>query len=208
MVQEYIHHEEIRHQNLYTYLSSRETLQKRYAKEREMCRIPVTLAPSQVITLSPGGQNILVEKIIHEFAERYTPGGKVLYVGDTDEKFAYFDREGLEKLGIHLESHGKMPDVIIHYTEKNWLILIEAVTSHGPIDGKRKDELERLFSNSRADLIFVTAFLSRAAMAQSMREVIREGKEFDWEAQVWIAEEPTHLIHFNGEQLWGTDKKM
>jgi adenine-specific DNA-methyltransferase len=188
------------HQNLYAYLSSRETLQKRYAKEREMYRIPVALAPGQVITLSLGGQNILVEKIIHEFAERYTPGGKVLYVGDTDEKFAYFDREGLEELGVRLESHGKMPDVIIHYTAKNWLILIEAVTSHGPIDGKRKDELERLFANSRAGLAFVTAFLSRVAMLQYMKEIA-------WETDVWIAEAPTHLIHFNGEQYLGPYEK-
>ena len=183
-------------QNLLAYLSSVETLQKRYAKEREMHRIPVTLAPGQVISLSPGGQNVLVEKIIHEFAERYTPGGKILYVGDTDEKFAYFDQKGLEDLGVHLESHGKMPDVIIHYTAKNWLILIEAVTSHGPIDGKRKDELERLFGSSRAGLAFVTAFLSRVAMLQYMKEIA-------WETEVWIAEYPTHLIHFNGERLLG-----
>jgi adenine-specific DNA-methyltransferase len=187
-------------QNLVAYLSSIETLQKRYAKEREMHRIPVTLAPDQVISLSPGGQNILVEKIIHEFAERYTPGGKVLYVGDTDEKFAYFDREGLEELGVHLETHGKMPDVIIHYTEKNWLILIEAVTSHGPIDGKRKDELERLFANPHAGLAFVTTFLSRVAMLQYMKEIA-------WETDVWIAEAPTHLIHFNGERYLGPYEK-
>jgi adenine-specific DNA-methyltransferase len=187
-------------QNLYAYLSSIETLQKRYAKEREMHRIPVTLAPGQVISLSPGGQNILVEKIIHEFAERYTPAGKVLYVGDTDEKFAYFDQEGLEELGVHLESHGKMPDVIIYYAEKNWLILTEAVTSHGQIDGKRKDELERLFNSPQADLVFVTAFLSRVAMFQYMKEIA-------WETDVWIAEAPTHLIHFNGEELSGPNRK-
>ena len=32
--------------------------------EREMKRIPLTLAPGKVITLSPGGQNVLVKKII------------------------------------------------------------------------------------------------------------------------------------------------
>jgi adenine-specific DNA-methyltransferase len=186
--------------NLRTYLVSLETLQKRYAKEREMRRIPVTLAPGKTITLSPGGQNILVEKIIREFAEVYTPGGRVLYVGDTDEKFAYYDWEGLEELGVTLESHGKMPDVIIYYTENDWLVLIEAVTSHGPIDGKRKDELERLFSNSRVGLVFVTAFLSRVAMLQYMKDIA-------WETEVWIAEAPTHLIHFNGKRFLGPYEK-
>jgi hypothetical protein len=177
-----------------------ETLQKRYAKEREMRRIPVNLAPDQTIMLSPGGQNILVEKIIHEFAPVYTPGGKVLYVGDTDEKFAYFDQKGLEALGVKLESHGKMPDVIIHYTEMDWLVLIEAVTSHGPIDGKRKDELERLFGCSRAGLVLVTTFLTRVAMLQFFKEIA-------WETEVWIAEAPTHLIHFNGKRFLGPYEK-
>ena len=68
------------------------------------------------------------------------------------------------------------------------------------IDGKRKDELERLFSNSHAGLTLVTAFLSRAAMFQYMKEIA-------WETDVWIAEAPTHLLHFNGEELSGPAKK-
>ncbi|GAC1356492.1 MAG: hypothetical protein NVSMB38_38050 [Ktedonobacteraceae bacterium] len=71
----------------------------------------------QTITLSPGGQNVLVELILREFAERFVPGGKLLYLGDTDEKFAYFDAEGLQELGVTLEPHGKIPDIIL-YDEK------------------------------------------------------------------------------------------
>jgi len=186
--------------NLRTYLASVDTLKKRYAHEREMLRIPVTLAPGKIISLSPGGQNVLVEKIIHEFAPCYTPGGKILYVGDTDEKFAYFDWEGLAALGVTIESHGKMPDVIIYHTDKDWLVLIEAVTSHGPIDGKRKDELKRLFAASQSGLVFVTTFLTRGAMVEYLRDI-------SWETEVWVAEAPTRLIHFNGERLLGPHKK-
>ncbi len=182
--------------NLRTYLSSVETLKSRYAQEREMRRIPVTVAPGKSITLSPGGQNILIEQIITTFAPSYTPGGKVLYVGDTDNKFAYFDEEGLAALGVSVELHGKMPDVILHHVEKNWLVLVEAVTSHGPVDGKRKDELKRLFQHSRAGLVFVTAFLTRKAMVEYLKDI-------SWETEVWIADAPTHLIHFNGERFLG-----
>ncbi len=150
----------------------------------------------KILTLSPGGQNLLVEKIIHLFAPVYTPGGKILYVGDTDEKFAFFDEEGLNRLGVTIDPHGKIPDVIIHYAEKNWLVLIEAVTSHGPIDGKRKDELKRLFRDSQAGLVFVTTFLTRGAMVRYLQEI-------SWETEVWVADHPTHLIHFNGERLLG-----
>ena len=82
-------------QNLRAYLSSVETLKQRYAQEREMRRIPVQVAQDKILLLSPGGQNVLVEQIINEFAPRFTPAAKVLYVGDTDNKFAYFDEEGL-----------------------------------------------------------------------------------------------------------------
>lgn len=122
--------------DLAVYLASAETLQQRYAQERLMARIPVTVAAGQTITLSPGGQNILIEQIIQEFAPRFTPGGRILYIGDTDEKFSFFDADSLMELGVSVEAHGKMPDVIIHDTRKNWLVLIEAVTSHGPIDAK------------------------------------------------------------------------
>lgn len=179
------------------YLSSVETLQTRYARERAMRRIPVQIAPNKTLDLSQGGQNVLVKEIIEQFAERFTPGGLVLYVGDTDEKFAYFDEEALTGLGVSMEAHGKMPDVIIHHTEKNWLVLVEAVTSHGPVNPKRRAELEELFSGSTAGLVFVTAFLDRRAMARYLDDIA-------WETEVWVAEHPTHLIHFNGEQFLGS----
>ncbi len=182
--------------NLNVYLSTRDTLKQRYSQARETHRIPVTVAPGKTITLSPGGQNVLVEKILSDFAEIYTQGGKVLYVGDTDNKFAYYDRDSLAQLGVSIELHGKMPDVIIHHVANNWLVLVEAVTSHGPIDGKRKDELKRLFRMSKAGLVLVTTFLTRDAMMGYLRDIA-------WETEVWVAEAPTHMIHFNGERFLG-----
>lgn len=102
-----------------------------------MARISITIE-GEVKTLSPRRHNVLIAKIISEFAARFTPAGTLLYVGDTDEKFAYFNEASLTALGVTVDAHGKMPDVIIHFTEKDWLVLIEAVTSHGPINPKRK----------------------------------------------------------------------
>ena len=172
------------------------TLREKYAEERYARRIPVRVSGKVTITLSPGGQNVLVEKILKDFAPVFAPAGRVLYVGDTDTKFAYFDKGGLAKLGVHLEEHGKMPDVIIHYTKKNWLLLIEAVTSHGPVSPKRHQELKRLFAKSKAGLVYVTAFLTRKDMVTHLGQI-------SWETEVWVAESPTHMIHFNGERFLG-----
>jgi hypothetical protein len=79
-------------------------------------------------------------------------GGQLLYVGDTDEEFAYFDGPALAALTIAIEAHGKVPDVILHHTAENWLLLVEAVTSHGPVNPKRRAELKRLRKSSSAAL--------------------------------------------------------
>jgi BsuBI/PstI restriction endonuclease domain len=177
-------------------LASVETLKARYAQAREMKRIPIEIAPGRTITLSPGGQNILVERILKDFCELFTGGATVVYVGDTDEKFAYFNEELLRSIGVVIEEHGKIPDVVVYVPKKNWLVLIEAVTTHGPIDPKRRNELKALFKGSSAGLVFVTTFLDRHTMMRYLNDI-------SWETEVWVADAPTHLIHFNGERFLG-----
>jgi hypothetical protein len=161
-----------------------------------MQRLPVILPDGQKIKLSPGGQNVLVKKIIEDFCALFTPGGKIIYVGDTQSKWSLYDAKAVTTLGVTIEEHGKMPDVVVHYVKKNWLVLIEAVTSHGPVNPKRRRELKKLFSKSSAGLVFVTAFLNRHAMLKYLTDI-------SWETEVWVAESPTHLIHFNGERFLG-----
>lgn len=184
------------HNALATYLANRETLVARYAKERNQNRIPVEIAPGKEITLSPGEHSELIRAIIKDFAPRFAPGSVLVYAGDTGDKWGYFDAPLLSELGVEVDSHGKMPDVVLHYTEKNWLLLVESVTSHGPVDGKRHDELANLFAGSNAGLVYVTAFPNRAIMGRYLSEIA-------WETEVWVADAPSHLIHFNGARFLG-----
>ena len=178
------------------WVASAGALAKRYAQEREMERLPVTLAPGKSITLSPGGQNVLIKTILDEFCPRFTPSGRVLYVGDTDQKWAHCDEAALAELGVTVDAHGKMPDLVVHHVKLDWLVLIEAVTSHGPVDPKRRKELASLFAGSKYGLVYVTAFLSRKAMVKYLDQI-------SWETEVWVAESPGHMIHFNGERFLG-----
>ncbi|MCL4870334.1 MAG: restriction endonuclease [Anaerolineae bacterium] len=184
------------HDSLTAYLAERETLVARYAKEREQNRIPVEIAPGKEITLSPGEHSELIRAIIEDFAPRFAPGSVLVYAGDTGDKWGYFDAPLLAGLGVDVDSHGKMPDVVLHFTAKNWLLLIESVTSHGPVDGKRHAELAALFGGSTAGLVYVTAFPNRAVMGRYLGDIA-------WETEVWVADAPSHLIHFNGERFLG-----
>lgn len=181
---------------LAAYLASRETLRKRYARERSMRLIPLCLPKGQVIRLTPGGQNVLVKKVIEEFCPRFTPDALPVYVGDTGRKWAYFDETTLASLGVSVVEHGKIPDVLVYMKAKDWLVLIEAVTSHGPISPKRIEELQQLFSSCSAGLVFVTAF-------PDSRTFVKYAHDIAWETEVWIAEAPGHMIHYNGERFLG-----
>jgi hypothetical protein len=178
------------------YLASREALKHEIARKRELARVPVTLPDSSQVALSPGGQNPLIKAIIEQFCPAFAPGGVVLYIGDTENKFVHLETAGLAALGVTLDSAAKIPDVIVYYAAKNWLLLIEAVASEGQVDGKRRKELKDLFAGCKAGLVFVTAFENRQKMQSKVSQIA-------WESEVWIAEDPDHMIHFNGERFLG-----
>jgi hypothetical protein len=102
----------------------------------------------------------------------------------------------LAALGVTLNSATKIPDVIVHHRAKNWLLLVEAVICAGPVDGRRRKKLKDLFAGCTAGLVFVTAFENRRTMQTFISHIA-------WESEVWIAEDPDHMIHFNGERFLG-----
>ena len=139
---------------------------------------------------------LLVKAIIEVFSARWSPGAAILGVRDTRRNLVHLNAKALAKLGVTLDSAAKLPDVIIHHKAKNRLLLIEAVTSAGPVDGKRRKELKDLFAGCKAYLVFVTAFENRRTMQTFVSHIA-------WESEVWIAEDPDHMIHFNGERFLG-----
>ena len=178
------------------YLAKHPTLVSRYAAERDQQLVPVLLESGGVVNLSSGEHSELIKAVIEEFAPRFLSGPRLIYLGDTGSKWGYFDRPALVALGVNVDPHGKMPDAIIQDESRNWLVLVEAVTSHGPVDGKRHAELANLFSDTSAGLIFLTAFPTRSMMARYLSEIA-------WETDVWVSDAPSHIIHFDGERFLG-----
>ena len=167
-----------------------------YQKAREQTKIPLQGEEGKVYKLSPGRHNKLEVAIVEEFAPRFAPGAKLIYLGDTAKKTLVFDKATFTKLGMAVSEHGKFPDVILYDSKKKWLFLIEAVTTHGPVSPKRQFELEKLFKKCKAGKIYVTAFLDFVTYKKYATDIA-------WETEVWIAEMPSHLIHFNGDKFLG-----
>ena len=178
------------------YLAELPGLKARYAAARDMNRIPLTLPDGSVFTLTPGGQNVLLKAMVEDFCPRFTPGGQVLYIGDAGDKWALFERDTLASLNVAVNEHGKMPDLVIYLPDRNWLVLLEAASSHGPVDSKRQAELADLFEASTAGLVYVSCFPDRAEFRKYVDKIA-------WESEVWCADHPTHMIHYNGERFLG-----
>lgn len=178
------------------YLKDRPGQIELYAAAREMERIPVTLPNGEPLTLSPGGQNTLLKKMLDELCPRFTPGGEVLYLGDAENKWARFEEARLADLGVEVLAEGKMPDLVVYMPDKNWLVLMEAASSHGPVDAKRHRELSDLFASSTAGLVYISCFPDRRTMRKYLSSIA-------WETEVWCADAPSHMIHFNGDRFLG-----
>lgn len=178
------------------YLEEAPGLLSIYQAARMMTRIPVTLPGGVELTLGGGGQNILIKHMIDGFCAYFIPGGEVLYIGDADEKLMHFNEEKLADLGVVVNTHGKLPDLVVYQESKNWLFLMEAASTHGPVDAKRHGELQTLFSGSTAGLVFVSCFPDRATMRKFLTELA-------WETEAWCASDPTHMMHLNGERFLG-----
>lgn len=175
-----------------------------YKKNLDSAKVRVHIPGSEDILLSPGKHNELHAQIIHEFCSRFVGiNGEILYLGDTASsrsgeggKYLKYEEKKLKEIGVQTLNHNKLPDIVIFDKKRKWLFLIEAVTSHGPISPKRFIELEKLFAGSNCGKIYVTAFLDRLEFKRNIADIA-------WETEVWIAEEPDHMIHFNGDRFMG-----
>ena len=170
-------------------------LREKYVQERNMHRIPLVSGEKEYF-LSPGEHNLLQVAVVEDFAPRFAPGGKLLYIGDTENKDLYVDKESLSALNIVITEHSKLPDIIISDTKREWLLLIKVVTSHGPVSPKRLVELEELTAQCPYGIVYVTAF-------PDAKEFRKHVVDIAWETEVWLADTPDHMIHFNGDRFIG-----
>lgn len=177
------------------FLKSHRSLIEIREHKRTLSKLPVRIN-GQLRSFSQGKHNELQKSILEEFAPRFAPGCTCLYVGDTTNRSLFLDSSAIEELGIELTIHNKLPDIILHHAEKNWLYFIEAVTSCGPISPSRKDELEQLSLDTTAGLVYVTAF-------PDLKTFNRFSGEIAWDTEVWISSIPDHMIHLNGDRFLG-----
>lgn len=183
------------------FTKNRPSLSEILKRKREMPKVRVTLATGQILDFSRGGHNELQREIIEEFLPRFAGGSEVLYVGDATDKYLLRNDDKLRSLGFFELTHDSLPDVVAYSEEKNWLFLIEAFFTSGPMSEERILELKKALKDCSADLIFVTAFTSKTNFKKNVADI-------GWETEVWTADNPDHLVHFNGGKFLGPYKTI
>lgn len=180
---------------LVSFIREHGTLISLYERKRSLHKIPVKINGKK-FTFSPGAHNQLQKEILEEFAPRFAPAAECLYVGDTTEKDLVKNEKKLHELGFTITLHDKMPDVVLYSETKQWLYFVESVTSVGPMEPKRIREIEQMTEDVNVGKIYVTAF-------PDFKTFRKFSAFLAWDTEVWIAEEPDHMIHLNGDRFLG-----
>lgn len=138
----------------------------------------------------------LITKVLNKFAASFAPGATLLYVNDSQIVGRRNVLKALFSLGIRIDDWNAMPDVVLRDEAKHRLFLVDSVFGHGSIGTERRSELETLFATVKECRVYVTAFPNRQLMARYLPDIA-------WETEVWVADSPSHLIHFNGDRFMG-----
>lgn len=170
------------------------SLKAEFARSRNLQKLPVTLPSGIKLNLSYGEHNELQKEIIEIFLSKFGFNSQVLYIGDTSDKYLFKDENKLKELNCFNLEHDELPDVIAYSNNKNLLFLIEAVHSAGPMSEIRVRKLKKQLKNCTAEIIFITAFLTKKDFKKWIMDIA-------WETEVWIAETPEHMVHFNGHKF-------
>jgi hypothetical protein len=112
----------------------------------------------------------------------------------------YVDRDLAQVLGIIIDEHDKLPDVMVWSHKRNALFVVESVTSVGPVEEQRRNEINHVINEKpkkisplkarkKIRIGFVSAFPNRSTFA-------RFSKLIAWGTDVWIASEPEGIIRY------------
>jgi len=183
--------------NIKIFMKNRATLREKLNQKRNIERVEIIIPNGSVIDFSAGKHNEVQKEIIEVFLPIFGYGAEVLYIGDTAKKHIVNEEDRLKELGFFELEHGELPDIVAYSQEKNWLFIIEAVYSCNPVTILRKLKIEELTKQCSADLVFVSAF-------PDIKTFTKFAPMIAWETEVWIASNPEHMIHFNGEKFLGS----
>ena len=123
---------------------------------------------------------------------------ELLYIGDAADRDLWQKDARLDELGIHvLSASGNLPDIIAYDASEKRILFIEAFHSTGPFTLDRVNAIKALCEcEEGTEAAFITAFDTTSKMLKNYKNVA-------WDTDMWSVDEPTHLVHKNGDKFIG-----
>lgn len=160
-------------------------------RDRRKDGVSVRISPGQSFLLGTGSHNELEKEVVETLAPALLKHPSVLYLGDTAPRSGFQDRTLMRRLNLPIDTQESLPDVVL-YDPDEGLLVVEVVTSGGPIDSARFDQLRKFARGPHklgVNVEYLTAFPTRRAFRTFVEQIA-------WGTSVWIAAEPSNLIHF------------
>lgn len=154
--------------------------------------VVVQISEGETFTLSSGAHNELERAVVETLAPAVLKAPSVVYLGDTSPRAGFQNRPLMRRLNLPIDVTSALPDVILFDSQSRTLLVVEVVTSSGPITPARLAQLREL-SEGPQKLGVQSRFASAFASRRSFRPFL---EKIAWETSVWLADEPYHLIHF------------
>lgn len=185
------------------YVSTHESYQEKYSQIRQIDKGMSVTYNGEKFELKRSAHNKLQAAILEEFVPVFVPGARLLYIGDTKKREIIKDESLLEMLNVNVLDHAMLPDLILYQEKRKWLLFIEAYTSTGELTVERVERIKEYCKECPPDveIIFVTAF-------QTMKKCQQKLLSIAWDTEIWVAEEPTHMIHKNGDKFLGAHTEV
>lgn len=181
------------------FIAAHPSLSEILSRPRRQKKFPVKLPRGAIVKLTQGPHNELQLAIIREFLPRFARRADVLYIGDSAKKVVLLKKRVLEGLRFFELGRARLPDIIAYDAKRNWLLLVEAVHTSNPISSLRHHILETAAAECTAGIVYVSVFRDRKSFKAWSDQI-------SWETEVWIADAPEHMIHFNGDRFFGPHK--
>jgi hypothetical protein len=148
--------------------------------------------------LAAGPSAVLTKDVVEQMAPRFLAQPAAVLISESARKIGYEDRELLGVLGLEIDASRALPDLVLVDLDGDdaRLVFVECVITDGPIDQRRKQELEELAAASGFEderIFYITAFSDRADRV--FRSV---AATLAWGTFAWFASEPDCLVHWRG----------
>lgn len=138
----------------------------------------------------------LLEAVLNNFVPRFVPGGRIVYAGSPRS----FSRKALTSAQpppiFELLANTVRPDVIVFDEQGRQLTAIDIAGPRPPMPEGTRAAIRRTCSEADVLVRFVTAFHSRSELRAYITQ-LPPG------SNCWFADEPSHMIHFDSDQLAG-----